>query len=415
MRNLLAITIIYLFISANLNGQDDFLSLDRKSYEYYLNGDYKNLQITSEKLLSSGTDYYYLRMRMGILSYNKQLYSTAFRHFNKAIEFNSLDTISREYIYFSYLFSGRKTEANILLNSMPMNTRTRIIKTTGNPGLAEFYIVSTAAFYDVTLYSYNNLYYESVKNSLNISGGFQGSLSDRIRLNIAFTNFRKAGTIYDSSVPTGKEFNFNQNQIYLKLTGMAFSNWELSGFGHAAFYNPVYDPGRLNTELLMGIGISNIGWKLRTGANFSLSNFGASNQIRSEGYLTYLPSGNLNLYFTTGGMYQADNNWGNTYQINQEIGFRILKSLWFETGLVKGNSFLYARNQGSMIDNSFQSPATIIYGNIIVLPWKKFAITISPFYIENANYSWDLNAYTRVARLDHSSFGGTLKLTYKNR
>ena len=298
---------------------------------------------------------------------------------------------------------------------MPIDTRNRIIKTTGNPGLSEFYIISSAALYDVTLYSYNNLYYESVKNSLNISGGFQGSLSDRIKLNLAFTNFRKAGTIYNSNIPTGAEFNFSQNQIYLKLTGLAFSNWEFSGFGHAAFYNPVLDPGQFNTEMLMGLGIANTGWKLRTGANFSFSNFGSSNQIRGEGYLTYLPSGNLNLYFTAGGMYQEDSNWGNTYQINQEVGFRILKSLWFETGLVKGNSFLYARNQGSLIDNSFQSPATIIYGNIIVLPWKKFTITISPFYLENNTYSWDLNAYTRMARLDHSAFGGTLKLTYKNR
>lgn len=413
MRNLLVI--IFIFISVNIDGQDDFLSLDRKSYEYYLNGDYKNLKITGEKLLSSGPDYYYLRMRLGILSYNKQLYSTSFRHFSKAIEFNSLDTLSREYIYYSYLFSGRKTEANIFLSSMPTNNRNRIIKITGNPGLAEFYIVSSAAFYDVTLYSYNNLYYESVKNSLNISGGFQGSLSDRIRLNIAFTNFRKAGTVYNSNEPNGEEFNLSQNQVYLKLTGLVLKNWELSGFGHAAFYNPVYAPGQLNTEVLMGIGISNNGWKLRTGANFSFSNFSASEQLRGEGYITYLPSGNLNLYFTTGGMYQADDNWGNTYQINQEIGFRLLKSLWLETGLVKGNSFLYARDQGSVIANSFQSPATIIYGNIIILPWKKFTITISPFYTENTNYSWDLDAYTRLARLDHSSFGGTLKLTYKNR
>ncbi len=415
MRNLLVIIIIFIFFSTDLIGQDDFLSLDRKSYEYYLNGDYKNLKVTGEKLLSSGTDYYYLRMRMGILSYNKQLYSTAFRHFSKAIEFNSLDTLSREYIYYSYLFSGRKTEANIFLSSMPINTRNRIIKTTGNPGLAEFYFVSSAALYDVTLYSYNNLYYESVKNSLNISGGFQGNLSDRIRLNVAFTNFRKSGTIYNSTDPAGEEFSLSQNQVYLKLTGLVLKNWELSGFGHAVFYNPVYAPGQLNTEVLMGIGISNNGWKLRTGANFSFSNFSASEQLRGEGYITYLPSGNLNLYFTTGGMYQADDNWGNTYQINQEIGFRLLKSLWLETGLVKGNSFLYARNQGSVIDNSFQSPATIIYGNIIILPWKKFSITISPFYTENTNYSWDLDAYTRLARLDHSSFGGTLKLTYKNR
>ena len=163
------------------------------------------------------------------------------------------------------------------------------------------------------------------------------------------------------------------------------------------------------------MGISKNGWKIRSGVNISLSNFINSNQLRGEGYLTWLPAGNLNLYLTSGGMYQTDYNWGKTYQINQEIGFRIIKSLWMESGIIKGNSFLYARNQGYLMNNSFLIPTTTIYSSIIILPGKQLSITITPFLSENNIYSWDLKAYKRIDKLTLQSFGGSIKLTYKNR
>jgi hypothetical protein len=215
-----------------------------------------------------------------------------------------------------------------------------------------------------------------------------------------------------------------QNQVYARLAYFIFPGWEFSGFSHIAFYKdavalPQQGTGSSTdismTEYVGGMGISKNGWRIRAGVNFSFSNFSNSNQIRGEGYLTYLPSGNLNLYFTSGGMYQFDKNWGPTYQINQEIGFKIFNSLWMESGIVLGNSFLYARNQGYIFNNSFQTPATTIYGSVIILPGKKFSLTLTPFYSENQIYSWDLNAYTRTNKVTLNSFGGAIKLIYKNR
>jgi hypothetical protein len=203
---------------------------------------------------------------------------------------------------------------------------------------------------------------------------------------------------------------------------MVFPGWEFSGFGHIALYSDGTTQTqqgnrrsalKLKTEYLGGIGISKNGGRIRAGINASYSNFGNSNQIRGEGYLTYLPFGNLNLYFTSGGMYQTDENWGGTYQINQEIGVKVAKFLWLESGIVKGNSFLYARNQGFGVNNSFLIPATTVYSNFIFLLGKKFSITLSPYYNANQAYSWDLNAYKRYDMLNLNSFGGAIKLTFK--
>jgi len=415
------LTILLLAFSATSFAQNDFITLDKQSYDYYLQGDYRNLKKTGDKMLSMGIDYYYLRMRLGILAYNNQQYASATKHFTKALEFSSLDTVSREYIYNGYLLSGREADANLYLASIAQEQKNSALKAIDKPGMSEIFL-STYATNSSTIDKTNNLNYKIVDNTVIIKAGIESYFSSRIKGTIAYTNFRKTGSITESSASTKNNLNANQNQLYAKLTGYAFAGWEFSGFGHAGSYLEKVGSGQqgsggalkqTNIEYLGGVGIAKNGWKIRTGVNVSYSNFGSSTQLRGETYFTYLPFGNLNLYLTSGGMYQSDKTWGETYQVNQEIGFKVFKFLWMETGIIQGNSFLYARNQGLVMSNSFQIPATTIYGNLHVLLGKQFSVTLSPYYHENEIYFWDLNANTRIDKLTYNSFGGEIKLTYK--
>jgi hypothetical protein len=423
MRILLTMIVLFAF-SVNITAQKDFRTLDKLTYDYYLKGDYKNLKKTSDTMLSLGMDYYYLRIRLGLLAYNKQLYPVASVNFSKALEFNSTDTISNEFIYDCFIYSGRSEDANLYLQSVPPDKRNSTLGSVGKPGLSEIFVSSLATRYDVTLYETNSLYYEAVRSNFSVNAGFESYLSNRFKVTFALTDFRKTGTEYSATNPSGKSISFTQNQVYARLAGYVFNGWQFSGFGHLVFFSDVVsrvqsgNSGTTNikvTEYLTGLGVTKNGWKLRTGADFSLSNFYNSDQIRGEAYLTWLPSGNLNLYFTSGWMGQTDRNWGGTYQINQEIGFKINKLFWIESGIAKGNSFLYARNQGFVLNNSMMIPATTIYANIILLPGKHFRITLIPLYSENQFYSWNLNAYTRTNKLINNSFGGSIKITYKIR
>ena len=421
MRILLTITV--LFITVNLFAQNDFISLDKQTYDYYLKGDYKNLKATGEKMLSKGIDYYYLRLRLGILAYNNQRYAYAIKHFKKAIEFSSWDTISKEYIYYSYLFSGRKIDANLYLETISWDKRNSTLRSISKHNLQEVYLGASIANYDVKYFDTRVDNYEAVKNILSINGGFETMFSPNFKGTFAYSNLRKTGTTYSSVNTTGVNLDYSQNQLYFKLSGYKFPGWEFSGFGHVALYSvgasQSQHSGRnatkqIKTEYVGGLGILKNGWKVRAGVNASYSNFGSSSQIRGEGFLTYLPFGNLNFYLTTGGMYQTDKNWGETYQINQEIGFKLLKFFWVESGIVTGNSFLYSRNQGLLLNNSFQIPATTVFGNFIFLLGKKFSITISPYYNVNHIYTWNLNDFSRYDKLSLNSFGGSIKLTFKN-
>lgn len=423
MRILLTLVILLIALSENLSAQNDFFTLDKQIKDSYSNGDFKNLKKAADLFLSQGIDYYYLRFRLGMVAYNKQLYSTASENLKKAIEFSSLDTISRECIYYSYLLSGRKADANLYLKSLSDDKKNSAIKSLETPGLSPaVYIGSSVASYNATLYEIHKLYYEAVKSSLGISTEIESYFLDRFRGTISYTSFHKSETVYSAADTLGRALNFTQNQIYAKLDGYIFPGWEFSVFDHSAFYNDLIVQGppenrrTINlskTEYNFGVGISKNGWKIRTGANISFSNFTNSNQVRGEGYLTYLPYSNLNLYLTTGAMYQTDNIWGGTYQINEEIGLRVCKFLWLEAGIIQGNSFLYARNQGSFMNNSLQIPATTIYGNFIILTGNHLIFTMTPFFAHNDIYSWNLNDYTRTDKLTSNSSGISIKITYK--
>lgn len=422
MRTILIFTALFFEITFKLLAQNDFPTLDKQTYEYYLKGDYKNLMITGNKMLSQGIDYYYLRMRMGILAYNRQQYPSAVKHFTKALEFNSLDTTSKEYIYYGYLFSGRKDDADHYLASIPVGIRSKALKLIENTGLSNVFLSSSASGYDEVLFSTNNLYYEALRSSYSISTGLEYYVTDRLKGTFAYSGYRKSGTEYSSSTPSGTNLSFSQNQVYANLSLLLYPGWELSGFGHLAFYsdkNVLPQSGfgkqksKTATDYTGGIGISKNWWKIRTRVSVSYSNFGNSEQLRGEGYLTYLPFGNLNLYLTSGGMYQNDRNWGVSYQVNQEIGFKVLKFLWLESGVVKGNSFLYTRNQGLLMNNSYLIPTINIYGNFIFLIGSHINLAVTPYYNKNEMYSWNLSTYNRANKQLVDSFGGNIKLTYK--
>jgi hypothetical protein len=416
--------LVVLGMSTNLFAQTDFVEMDKQTYDCYLKGDYKNLKKTGNKMLSMGIDYYYLRMRMGILAFNNQRYSEAFKHFNKGIKVNSFDTISREYNYFSYLYSGRKSDANLYLESIPWEKRNKTLQSIEKRSLSEVYISSSISGYDYTLYSLRNYYYEAVESSYGVNAGFENYFSNNLKGNFAYSYFSKSGTIYSTTYTSGTNLDFSQHQFYGKLTGLVLNGWEFSGFGHVALYSDGSTQSQMGnrrsllkvkSEFLGGVGITKNGWKVRTGLNASYSNFGGSTQIRGEGYLTYLPFGNLNLYFTSGGMYQSDKNWGATYQANQEVGLKVFKFLWLEAGVVVGNSFLNARNQGLVVNNSYQIPTSTVYANLIFLTGEKFNITVSPYFNMNNVYSWDLSSYKRYDVLNLNSYGCSIKLNFKNK
>ena len=62
-----------------MSGQqlNNFLAVDTLTYKYYLAEDWDKLINAGDKAINDGIDYYYLRMRMGIASYEKRKYTNS--------------------------------------------------------------------------------------------------------------------------------------------------------------------------------------------------------------------------------------------------------------------------------------------------------------------------------------------------
>ena len=416
MRTLLITGFFILLFSLQSAAQNNNNTLDRLTYEYYMKGDYRNLKLTANKLLAHGTDYYFLRLRLGIGAFNFQNYAEAVENLTAAIRLNSKDTISSEYIYNSYLLTGRKGDARLFLKSIAEQNKNYSLRTSDTKLEYSAYLASSFTFFQSVSQKNTSLYRESLKNSYDINGGFEASFLNRFKATVVLTEFTKTGTFHSIEKKTGAAFQVTQGQAYAKISASIFPGWEASLFGNTAIYPEVSTTiDTVIYDINLGAGVTKSWWKIRAGTSVSFSNFGNSRQIREEGYVAWLPKGNLNLYFTAAGMFQSDKNWGNTYQANGEAGFRVLKNLWMEAGYVNGNSFLYTRNQGFILNNSFQIPGNYAYTNIILLPSGKITLAITPFYAQYRNYLWNLGTFTKSAEKNPISFGLGIKLTYNNR
>ena len=126
--------LIFLSTKAISQKKLNFLYVDSITYKYYLQKDWKNLIKISKQAFNQNIDYYYLRMRAGIAYYERKQFIKAIPHFKKALEFNT-DTIAIEYLYYSYLSSGKFFDAQLFISEQDKKIKKRLTKNIKPNGL----------------------------------------------------------------------------------------------------------------------------------------------------------------------------------------------------------------------------------------------------------------------------------------
>jgi len=148
-KNTFVILLIFLFATCKTtfsqNTPNDFKTIDATTYQLYMQKDWDSLILVGNEAIKNGEDYFYLRLRIGIAYYHKENYRKAASHLQKALQFNSVDTTTLEYLYYSYLFSKRDLEARILLSKFPDKLREKI-KTKKYKVLDQIYIETGPTF-----------------------------------------------------------------------------------------------------------------------------------------------------------------------------------------------------------------------------------------------------------------------------
>lgn len=101
---------LFFIIQHILYAQQSYSYFDTLTYRLYNQNKWDSVIFFANKAIDQGVDYYYLRMRIGISYFSNKQYSQCLEHFLKAKEFNSNDIVD-EYLYYSYLNSGRIRDA----------------------------------------------------------------------------------------------------------------------------------------------------------------------------------------------------------------------------------------------------------------------------------------------------------------
>ncbi|MCH7657633.1 MAG: tetratricopeptide repeat protein [Bacteroidetes bacterium] len=379
----------------------NFTTLDKQSYELYLEKRWQDLISLGKNGLDNGIDYFYLRMRIGIAYYELRNYRRAIPHFRKALIFNSKDQFTNEYLYYSYLFSGRNADAinlsekfTVLLqqklgigkvtglksfsvyNTYSLNTNQEKLDDFNIPG-----DTSTDGWQNV-MRSYNliQLNFEHVVlPGLRLSHGYGYFIKQR------FHFFRQDGI--SGLYP---EETYKQIQIYVSGDLLVSHGFTAGLTLHYINLRPLvyyetggaraWQPGSTYASTNRSdnfAGYFSLNKDLGTftvGLGLGAANLNDNIQFQKDLFLSVFPLGNLNFYLSSKATHHSDflnlDNPVNKWIFEQKIGIKVFKPVWIELYGSFGEKSDFIDYSGTVIYNEF-NPLTSNMGFNLIFSHEK--------------------------------------------
>jgi len=398
--------LIFLFIPLSLTAQikPDIKKIDEKTYNLYMSEKWDELTEAVDDAINNGVDFYYLRMRAGIAYYQAKNYMSAIPHFEKALEFSPSDSIANEYLYYSYLFSGRDGDARILSANFPLKLKEKL--EINEPKFFNgVYIESGYTF---------NMDFNSIKKSFQrITNNYneQTIIDDQKYFSINLThylgnrltffqgyNFININSIKQISGQNvgqlQKEYSIgtNQNEYYFNMTVNLGKGFEITTALHylnvkveslvnkndtLSINNP---PVYFNTNVTLNdfvslLSLSKSSGKFKLTLANSLSNLNEATQVQNTFAVIFFPAGNLNFYTVSSATLLSQRNWGSEYisygLFDQKIGFKVFDKLWTEANYTFGNITNFNESNGFVVFNNIDIISNR-FGLNLIFPLSKF-------------------------------------------
>lgn len=396
--------------------ETSFAQTDSITYVLYTEGRWKELVREGEAAIRSGMDYFYLRMRTGIAAYERSDYSRAIRHFEKALQFNSADPVAKEYLYYSYLFYGRDTEADRVAEGFPQTLKEKT-GYEGRGGVSSFSINATGSFIDDPGVADNftidqdpltDGFQTIPRNFKHIGatlvhdgGGFTSINHSAGYLAKNYMLYQQEG---GQSNLTG-ENRLTQFQYYLSARILVAEGTYLTPAAHYVnviipYYTTItgFSGGTtMTTEYSFqhnfagSVTLEKYFGKVRPALSAGYSDINGNRQLQGSFQIHLFPGGNLNLYFLTGitGYTPLEIDQRDIKSVfSQTVGFRAFPGLWLEVRVMDGEIENFAGYKSYIIYND----RTIInrqYGLSLIAPFIGTGPEISLHYtFSNAESSF---------------------------
>lgn len=406
--------IIWAFISAFLHSvqsgaqQVNLPQVDAATYVAWQKGDWNELIRIGNEALENGIDFYYLRVRMGIAWYEKENYHAALPHFEKAYVRNQQEDFLKEYLYYTYRFTDRWSEAALLARDFSPSLKSKT-QTDHTP-----FVTALDLFYGYTALS-DNAVTEEYTNSVDLTEngsqyipqklnsyyiGLQHRLAPRFMLYHAFTGLQINHFRYSQAEGKSKtDYDFNTSTLQYYLSGnIAFSK-NLNMLMGAHFINVRYP---IETEYFRQgnyytitttytdndlVAFASLYQRFRyatVGVGFYYGTLNYTTQYQRDIKLVLFPLGNKNLYTNSLVSYQtqktSDGIALDQFIVDQQIGVKVARSIWVEAYGTWGDIENFMLNDGALVYNRLDLIRNRYGGRVIVFPTPTWSIHLEYGY-----------------------------------
>jgi len=415
---------------------DNIMTIDQRTYKLWQEKNWKLLLTEGKDALDKGFDFYYLRLRMGIASYEQKNYQRAIIHLEKAKKFNGQEEYLDEYLYYSYVFAGRPGEAKKLASgfNLPLKEKTGTNRKPIVSELSLYYNMdmnsdkTTTSDYSIDIahskkgeqYIANNHHLIRLSLTHDISRGFS------ITHGYSFINQHYFLFKQDSLRDTISDQVSNVHQYFITGNIRLAKNWYMGvGLHYVGVRYTLQQTGpgfggrrgrsskATDSDISLFVNVKKMFPYVNAGGAFYYSTLNNDNQLQADIILETYPLGNLNLYTNSILSWQQENISGKATQrfiLQQEIGGRIFKYLWMEGYGIFGN-----------VHNFMSADGQIVYNNINTMKLKLGARLIIPVNNRmkfNLGYGYSVNEsvyipeepdeyiYNKTEYFNHSITGG---------
>jgi hypothetical protein len=381
MRSFLIFLSFYISVKSFAQNHLSYNSVDSASYIQFVNRDYKNLWVTGKKALKNDIDFYYLRTRLGISYFENDNYESAVVHFTKAHEMNPTDSLIKEYLYLSLVYTNRLEDATDLAVTFTETFKKRIgFKNQNVNDLASSFksiSITGGGIFKIPIPEYKEseefIYCnKTIQNNASLVNLYlENRASNRLSFfnSLSYFNVESTGRIEaQGSSPliinySNPNYQYTLGAVYVAKKDLSFSSSfgyfkENSQFITSNFTAPNI-PFTISTyssninAYTSVVGIFKRHHNVGFGLAQSIGNLSSVNQFQTEGTFLWYPRGNTTLYTNTSFAW-LNNDANNQYIFTQKFGGKASKNIWYELKGSYGNHQNYIANGGIVAYNTIE-------------------------------------------------------------
>lgn len=395
----------------------DFRHYDQSTWRLYQQKQWDSLIMVGKAALADGNDYQYLNVRMGVAWFEKGNFRLASHFFGKALKMNSADDFSREYLYFSYLYSGRNGAARRVAAGFLPATRERLhLPASIRPSFvyAEMGPVKSNAvdlWRDAVISGPDSIYGE-----FNLPGDafymHAGGSFDLGSFVTAYAGYSNLSLDRYQRIQTGtfdtvkRTYGFNQHQAYLNLSIEPMPGLRIVPSVHYIYNRskPIFatynsDSARYyfkqhtmkNNHIAAGLALYADwrSWSFTLHGNYS--NLLEMNQLSAGGAITWYPKGNLNSWLRVHATWMSEEGLSR-WIAEPSAGLKLWPHLWVEASAAFGDMTRYVDETNFLVLNTDDKTTLRTQGVVYIPAFDNVMFSIRYIYVqaEGARWYWDV-------------------------